>query len=171
MPTPLKAILRSASQVAKQNLTSEFVCPACGERHRLIKWGSYTRYLFDGDDTIKIQRVRCLNRLCPRCTFNVLPHPFVPILRFPLSFLRTLLQLHQQGRTIADLAKRSGKNWAVIRRCLSMARRIEKFIRDQLETILGVSSPCLCPTVCWTRFTQVFSWAFFPKLFRKTPPT
>ncbi len=171
MPTPLKAILRSTSQSAKQILPSEFVCPACGERYRLIKWGSYTRYLFDGDDTIKIQRVRCLNQQCHRCTFNVLPHPLLPILRVPLCFLLALLDMHQQGSTIADLAKRSGKNWPVIRRCLSMARRIQKFFRDQLDTILAVSSPCLCPVVCWTRFTQVFSWAFFPELFRKTPPT
>lgn len=171
MPTPLKAILRSTSQAAKQILPSEFVCPACGERHRLIKWGSYTRYLFDGDDIIKIQRVRCLNQQCHRCTFNVLPHPLLPILQVPLCFLRALLDMHQLGSTIADLAKRSGKSWPVIRRCLSMARRIQKFFRDQLETILGVSSPCLCPAVCWTRFTQVFSWAFFPQRHRKTPPT
>lgn len=171
MPTPLKDILRSAGQVAKQNLTSELICPACGERHRLIKWGFYTRYLFEGEGTTEIQRVRCLNQQCHRCTFNVLPHPFLPILRVPLCFLQALLEMHQEGSTIGELAAQSGKSWPVIRRCLSMARRIQYFLRDQLETILGVSSPCLCPAVCWTRFTRAFSWAFFPELFRKTPPT
>lgn len=171
MPTPLKAILRSASQVAKQNLTSEFVCPACGERHRLIKWGSYTRYLFDGDDTIEIQRVRCLNQQCPRSTFNVLPHPFLPILPVPLCFLTALLDMHQEGSTIAELAVGSGKSWAVIRRCLSMARRIQRFLREMVQTFLGLSSPCLCSATCWPRFTRMFSWAFFPRHHRKTPPT
>jgi hypothetical protein len=171
MPTPLKAILRFTSQVAKQNIAPEFVCPACGERHRLIKWGSYTRYLFDGDDTIEIQRVRCLNQQCPRSTFNVLPHPFLPILRMPLCFLTALLDMHQEGSTISELAARSGKSWAVIRRCLSMARRILRFLHETVQTFLGMSSPCLCPATCWPRFTQMFSWAFFPRCHRKTPPT
>ena len=49
MTTPLKAILRSACCVAKQNLISKVVCPQCGERQLVIKWGRYHRYLFDGD--------------------------------------------------------------------------------------------------------------------------
>jgi hypothetical protein len=171
MPTPLNIILRSASQVAKQKLTSVVGCPFCGERHRLIKWGSYTRYLFDGDQVIKIQRVRCMNRQCPLVTFSLLPHPLLPVLRVPLCFLQALLRLHQKGISIAELAKDSGKSWAVIRRCLKMARRIQYFLRDQVQTILGACSPCLNPAIYWTRFTRMFSWAFFPELHRKTPPT
>jgi hypothetical protein len=171
MPTPLKDILRSASHVAKQNLTSEITCPGCGERQRLIKWGFYTRYLFAGADTIRIQRVRCLNPQCTKCTFNVLPHPLLPILRVPLCFLQALLDMNQKGRTIAEISQHSGKSWPVIRRCLSMARRVQAFLVHQVESIIGLSSACLCPKDCWTRFTHAFSWAFFPKLHRKIPPT
>lgn len=171
MPTPLKAILRSASQVAKQNLTSEIACPACGERHRLIKWGFYTRYLFAGVDTIRIQRVRCLNQQCDRCTFNVLPHPLLPILRVPLCFLQALLNMHQKGFTISELSQHSGKSWPVIRRCLAMARRVQGFLQHQIETITGIRFACLCPKGYWTRFAHAFSWAFFPKLHGKTSPT
>lgn len=171
MPTPLKGILRSANQVAKQKFYSMSGCPSCGERHCLIKWGYYTRYLFDGDELIKIQRVRCLNRQCPLVTFSLLPHPLLPVLRVPLCFLRALLRLHQNGSSIAELAQDSGKSWAVIRRCLKRARRIQCFLRDQVQTILGTCSPCLSPAIYWTRFTRMFSWAFFPELHRKTPPT
>jgi hypothetical protein len=79
--------------------------------------------------------------------------------------------LHQNGSSIAELAQDSGKSWAMIRRCLKMARRIQYFLRDQVQTILGAYSPCLNPANYWTRFTRMFSWAFFPELHRKTPPT
>jgi transposase-like protein len=171
MPTPLKGILRSANQVAKQKLSSVFGCPFCGERQCLVKWGFYTRYLFDGDEAIKIQRVRCLNRQCPLVTFSLLPHPLLPVLRVPLCFLQAILRLHQNGSSIAELAQDSGKSWAVIRRCLKRARRIQCFLRDQVQTTLGTCSPCLNPAIYWTRFTRMFSWAFFPELHRKTPPT
>jgi hypothetical protein len=79
--------------------------------------------------------------------------------------------LHQNGSSIAELAQDSGKSWAMIRRCLKMARRIQYFLRDQVQTILGACFPCLNPAIYWTRFTRMFSWAFFPELHRKTPPT
>ena len=39
MTAPLQAILLSASCIAKQNLISDVVCPQCGERRLVIKWG------------------------------------------------------------------------------------------------------------------------------------
>lgn len=159
MTTPLQAILWSASCIAKQNLISDVVCPQCGERRLVIKWGCYHRYLFDGDETAAIQRFRCLNRHCSRFTFSVLPHPFLPVLRMPLCFLLALLSLHQKGCSIARLARESGKRWAVIRRCLTVACRVKAFLNNEFADI---GSPCLQPTIVWTAFAQRFSWAFFP---------
>jgi len=167
MNSPLKAILLATTQVAKQNMTSEIICPGCGERHRLTKWGFYTRYLFHGDDTIRIQRFRCFNNLCPRLTFSILPHPLLPIVRLPLCFFLTLLSIYQEGCPIAALARRSGKSWPVVRRSLAVARRIHTVLKNELELLL----PCLQPVASWTLFTHVFSWALFPERFKKSPPT
>lgn len=165
MPNPLQAILLFTNHVAKQNLTSEIVCPECGERHRLIKWGFYTRYLFAGDDTIKIQRLRCLNQHCPRITFRRLPHPLLPVVRVPLCFLLTLLSMYQAECPVAELARQSGKSWPVVRRCLAVAGRVQSFLQTEAQTILGMALPCLEPTGSWTAFTQAFSWALFPRRF------
>lgn len=162
MTTPLQAILLSASCVAKQNLISDIICPQCGERQLVIKWGCYRRYLFNDDQTATIQRFRCLNRHCSRYTFSVLPHPFLPVMRVPLCFLLALLSLHQKGCSIARLARKAGKRWAVIQRCLSMASRVKTFLNNEFT---DSGSPCLQPTIIWTAFTQRFSWAFFPNRF------
>jgi hypothetical protein len=171
MPSPLQAILLSAIWIAKQNLISRIVCPQCGERRCLIKWGFYRRYLFAGDDTVMIQRIGCLNRRCPRRTFSVLPHPLLPVLRVPLCFLLTLLTMHQRGCTIAQLVRKSGKSWPVVRRCLAAAGRVQTFLQKEAATILGTASPCLQAAACWTAFTRALSWALFPKRFCKLPPT
>ena len=162
MTTPLQIILCSASCIAKQNLISDIICPQCGERHLVIKWGCYRRYLFAGDETAAIQRFRCLNRHCRRCTFSVLPHPFLPVLRVPLCFLTALLALHQNSCSIARLARAAGKRWAVIRRNLARARNIAAFLEKEFADI---GSPCLQPGTVWTAFSQRFSWAFFPNRF------
>ncbi len=153
MPSPLKAILLATNQVAKQNLTSENLCPGCGERHLLIKWGFYTRYLFHDDDTIRIQRFRCLNSHCSKSTFSILPHPVLPITRLPLCFIMTLLSWHQDGCPVADLARKSGKSWPAIRRSLAIAVKIQAVLKNELEMLL----PCLHPAVSWTVFTHAFS--------------
>ena len=165
MSAPLQAILLSASRVAKQNLTSTVICPGCGERHLVIKWGSYQRYLFDDDEQVPIQRFRCLNRKCSRCTFSVLPHPFLPVVRVPLCFLLAILSFHQKGCSVAQLARKAGKRWTMVRRSLSTARRVRAFLQTEIYTIMGIGSPCLNPGAVWTTFCQRFSWAFFPKRF------
>jgi transposase-like protein len=60
MSSPLYATLLAANQIAKENVLSECVCPSCGERHLLIKWGFYGRYLFCGGEMIRVQRFKCL---------------------------------------------------------------------------------------------------------------
>lgn len=165
MSNPLESILVFTSCVAKQNLTSKIVCPECGERHRLTKWGFYTRYLFHGDDSLQIQRFRCLNGQCPRFTFSILPHPLLPVVRFPLCFMLMLLSMYQKGCSLADLARKSGKSWPLIRRALNMGKRLRSFLENEVRTILGLPSPCLQPAATWTFFAHAFSWTFFPNHF------
>ena len=165
MSNPLESILLFATRIANQNLTSKIVCPECGERHRINKWGFYTRYLFHGDDSIYIQRFRCLNQECPRFTFSILPHPLLPVVRLPLCFFLMLLSMNQEGCSIADLARKSGRNWSVIRRALKLAKRLQSFLQNEVKTILRMSSPCLQPAAVWTVFTHAFSWALFPSRF------
>ena len=161
MPTPLQAILVATNRIAKQNLTSEIICPNCGEHHLLIKWGFYTRYLFHDDDLIRVQRFRCLNRRCPKFTFSILPHPLLPIIRLPLCFIMTLLSQYQDGCSVADLSRKSSKSWSVVRRSLFIGKRIQSVLQKELEFLL----PCLHPAVSWTVFTHAFSWALFPRRF------
>ena len=161
MPNPLQSILLTTNRVAKQNLTPEIICPKCGERHLLIKWGFYTRYLFQNDDTIRVQRFRCLNIRCPRFTFSILPHPILPIVRMPLCLIMTLLSMYQDGCPVADLARKSGKSWSVVRRAIVIAGQIQSVLQNEIELLL----PCLHPAVSWTVFTHAFSWALFPGRF------
>lgn len=161
MPSPLIAILLAANQVAKEKVTSENICPGCGERHLLIKWGFYNRYLFHGQEMIRIQRFRCLNNRCPRRTFSILPHPFLPIVRLPLCFIMSLLAMHQDNCPMAELARQSAKSWSVVRRTLVVAKRIQTVLKTELESLL----PCFDPAASWTVFTHAFSWALFPRRF------
>lgn len=159
MPNPLQIILLATNEIAKQNLNTEIICPRCGERRNLIKWGFYTRYLFHNDDTIRVQRFRCLNTRCPRSTFSILPHPLLPFVRMPLCFIMTLLSLYQKGCSVADLSRKSAKSWAVVRRSLNIAKKIQTVLQNEIDLLL----PCLNPAVSWTLFTHAFSWALFPK--------
>lgn len=161
MSSPLYATLLAANQVAKENVLSECVCPSCGERHLLIKWGFYMRYLFCGGEMIRIQRFKCLNRRCPRTTFSILAYPLLPIVRLPLCVILSFLVLHQEGRSTAEIARESGKSWAVVRRSVVLAKRIKTVLKNEFEQML----PCLHPAVAWTIFTHAFSWAIFPKRF------
>ena len=161
MSDPLVSILLLTSHIAKQNLTSRIFCPECMEKHQVIKWGFYSRYLFHDDDMIQIQRFRCLNGQCSRFTFSVLPHPFLPIVRVPLCFMLMLLSMYRNGHSVADLVRKSGKSWSLIRRAVDMAKQLRSFLQNEVKNILNFPSPCLDPATTWTAFAHVFSWAFF----------
>jgi hypothetical protein len=76
-----------------------------------------------------------------------------------------LLSMHQKGCSIAKLAQKADKSWPVVRRCLSMAGRVHRFLKNEAQTIPGTASVCLQPQASWTAFTHAFSWAFFPQRF------
>lgn len=167
MSAPLKEILVLLSSIAKKGQIAEVLCPKCSERHRVTKYGFYFRYLFTGSEMTAIQRYCCGNRECPRRTFSILPHPFLPILRVPLCFLMTLLEIRgKQGRTVSSLAAVIGSTWSTVRRNLRRAAAVGEWFSREQEVALWGPSPCLDPRLHWTAFTQAFSWAFFPDRFQ-----
>jgi hypothetical protein len=167
MSAPLREILVFLSSIAKEKQIVEILCPKCGERHRVTKYGFYFRYLFTGGEMTAIQRYCCGNRECPRRTFSILPHPFLPILRVSLCFLITLLDVREkEGRTVTRLAAITGSTWSTIRRMLCTAVAVRQWLSREQEVALWRPSPCLNPQLHWTVYTQAFSWAFFPNRFR-----
>lgn len=166
MPTPLEAMLVRLSEVAKEKLDANVLCPSCGERHCFIKHGFYHRYLFTGDETTKIQRYRCLNPSCSRCTFSCLPHPFLPIIRWPLCALMAVLSLLEQpNETIASVGRSCGKSWATIQRAARTAQRLRQWLAQEARAALWGPSLCLGPKQTWPSFTHALSFAFFPGRF------
>jgi hypothetical protein len=166
MSAPLREILVFLSSIAKENQIAEILCPKCGERRRVTKYGFYYRYLFTGNETKAIQRYCCGNRECPRRTFSILPHPFLPILRVSLCFLMMLLEVRErEGRRVSDLAALIGSTWSTVRRMLRRAVAVRKWLSQEQEVALWGPTPCLAPRLHWTAFTQTFSWAFFPNRF------
>ena len=83
MPTLWNSLLSFLSEITSENYTTLICCPHCGNRDSYVKYGFYSRYLFD-DHLTKIQRYRCDNDLCPHTTFSILPHAFLRIHRASL---------------------------------------------------------------------------------------
>jgi hypothetical protein len=166
MSDPLLNMLVCVDEIAKQNLIPEIVCPTCGERHCFIKHGFYLRYQFAGDGMVKIQRYRCLNIDCPRCTFSCLPHPFLPIIRLPLcALLAILAMVENNSATIAAASRAWHRSWASIKRALHIARRLRRFMQAQAHAASWAPSPCLDPARHWGAFSRAFSFAFYPQRF------
>jgi ssDNA-binding Zn-finger/Zn-ribbon topoisomerase 1 len=163
MPDPLWTILVRADEVAKENLTPPVACPACGERDCIIKHGFYQRYTFTGEDLTRIQRFRCLNRRCPRCTFSCLPHPFLPIMRLPLCALWAIVAMvEKDSATIAAVARAWRKTWITAKRALACARRLRRWIAAEAPAAAWAPSPCLNPARQWGTFVRSLSFAFYP---------
>lgn len=157
MPHPWKSILTVLSEITRKNSDFLVFCTHCGNRHTFLKWGFYRRYSFD-DSLINIQRYRCNNDLCPCKTFSILPHAFLPIFRISLCMLMYILKLHEQGDTIAGIARHTGNTWQRIQRWISRALPV----REWLQNEYGGLSPCLLNNRSWSTFTRDFSWAFYP---------
>jgi len=162
----LKTILREADQIAKQIITAAIFCPECGERYRWVKHGFYRRYLFDGEDQIAVQRYRCCNPDCPRCTFSILPYPFLRIVRLPLCVLMLLLERRENGASIARLSRAVAKGKGVVRRALHKAERIRPWLDSEGVVAAWGPDPELSPKEGWTAFIHDFSRVFYPALYR-----
>ena len=158
MPHLWNSLLTVLSEITNKNYDSLVFCPHCGNRNSFVKYGFYSRYLFD-DDLINIQRYRCDNDVCPQKTFSILPHAFLRIARASLCMFMHVLKMHEQGNTIASIARDTDSNWSRIQRWL--AKAIE--IRDWISKEYGKAPPCLSSKKKWAFFMRDFSWAFYPK--------
>lgn len=157
MRHPWNSLITVLSEITRNNYDSIIRCTHCGNREIYVKWGFYSRYLFN-DELVNIQRYRCNNDLCPCKTFSIPPHAFLPIIRTSLCMLMYVLKMHEQGNTIADIVRHTGNNWQRIQRWISKAVSI----REWLQNEYGGLSPCLLKDWPWSTFTRNFSWAFYP---------
>ena len=161
MHHPWNSLISVLSEMTRKNHDSFVCCTHCGNRHTYVKWGFYTRYLFD-DELINIQRYRCDNDLCPQKTFSILPHSFLPLVRASLCMLMYVLKLYEENHTIAYIAQHTGNNWTRTQRWIVKAFSI----RDWLNKEYRNNSPCLAKGKRWSSFTRDFSWAFYPNKVR-----
>jgi transposase-like protein len=105
MPHQLLNIVVDLNEIAKKNQTGPIACHWCNNQDNIIKYGTYQRYDFSGQDRIRIQRLLCKRDQCRR-TFSILPHPFLRFTRFSLCLLTVLLQLIDQQMPIAQICRR-----------------------------------------------------------------
>ncbi|WP_304511927.1 hypothetical protein [Desulfobacula sp.] len=162
MPRTWDSLITVLSEITRKNCVALICCPHCGNRHAYIKWGFYSRYLFN-DELINIQRFRCDNDLCPRKTFSIFPHALLPIIRASLCMLMYVLTMYEQGETIAKIARHTGSNWPRMQRWIKKALSIRNWFRQEYDIR---PSPCLSSGKFWASFTRDFSWAFYPERFR-----
>ena len=155
---PWSSLIAGLSEITRENLNCVVCCTHCGNRHTFVKWGFYSRYLFN-DELINIQRYRCDNDLCPRKTFSILPHAFLPVIRASLCMLIHVLKMYEQGQTIAGIARYTRSNWPRMQRWIAKALSIRDWLRQEWNNTL----PCLSQKQHWGSFTRDFSWAFYPK--------
>lgn len=132
MPTPWNSLLYFLSEITRENYNALICCPHCGNRNLYVKYGFYSRYLFD-NNLIKIQRYRCDNDLCPHKTFSILPHAFLRINRASLCMLMHVLELYEQGNKIASIARDTGSNWSRTQRWIKKAREIKDWLSKEYK--------------------------------------
>jgi len=156
MPQSLAAILTHFQIVANNNVR----CPVCQEQERICKNGHYPRYRFIGNSREMIPRYLCKNPRCPRVSFSILPHPFLPWLRVSLCLLAALGELWTTGHhTIAALARQVNVSWQTMRRWLARALWLRQWRARENDLALAGWRPCADPRRGWTPFTQALSHA------------
>jgi len=161
MPRSWKSLITILSKITRENCESLVFCSHCGNGHNYVKWGFYNRYLFDGELT-NIQRYRCYNDKCQCKTFSILPHAFLRIIRASLCMLMHMLEMYEQGDSIANIAWQTDSNWPKTRRWLTKASKIREWLKQQSAIASWGPSPCFSPDKSWTSFNRDFSWAFYP---------
>jgi len=157
-PSSWLSILQSEENT---NPKADIRCPLCGERLRICRYGHYWRYRFESDDRFAVQRYGCLNPACPRRTFSIPPHPYLPICRIPLCLLMALLINHQSGRySVSRCARWIKRSWNTAKRAVTSASRLVHWFVYESRAGTIALIPCLDHT--WAAFTRAYSYAFFP---------
>jgi len=49
MPRTWDSLITVLSEITRKNCVALVCCPHCGNRHTYIKWGFYSRYLFNDE--------------------------------------------------------------------------------------------------------------------------
>ena len=144
------------------NLQTDFRCPLCNERYRIVRHGHYWRNgVGSTQDRIAVQRYCCGNPDCPRKTFSILPAALLPYCRIPLCMLlKIYARHHAKGLSVNQCARLLSIGWNAARRGLTLARRILDMVRRELTA--GALPPTPSGHGAWQTFIRTFSYAFFP---------
>lgn len=159
MPHTWNLLISILSENATKECKQLIRCPCCGNRERIPKYGFYSRYNFDDQTVVPIQRFRCDNTQCPRRTFSILPHPFLRILRASLCMFQFILSLLASGKSIAAIARMTGQTWPRIQRWIRRAADIRSII--QTEDAFS-PMPCIRPLREWPLFVRDLSHVCYP---------
>ena len=157
-PSSWLSILRSEQNA---NPKADIRCPLCAERLRICRYGYYWRYRFEDDDRFAVQRYGCLNPGCPRRTFSIPPHPYLPICRIPLCLLMAVLIKYRLKKyTVSQCARLLNRSWNTAKRALTSASRLLNWFMHESSAGAIPMIPCLDHT--WPAFTRAYSYVFFP---------
>jgi hypothetical protein len=153
---------------AKKNLQPDIRCPQCNERYRIVRYGRYWRYRYESHERMAVTRYACRNPDCPRRTFSVLPHPYLPLVRMPLCLLLAVYRQHvAEQQAINHLARKLRHGWNTVRRAVCLAGRILQWCGRELCAQAMPLWPCHKDR--WPAFSRAYSYAFLPGLFLARP--
>jgi len=148
----------------RNNLAPDIRCPQCHERWRIVRYGRYWRYRYESHERLAVARYACRNPRCPRRTFSLLPHAYLPWVRTPLCRLLALYQQHvHEGQAINHLARKLRQAWNTLRRAVNLARRILDWCGRELAADALPIWPCHRSR--WPAFCRAYSYAFLPACF------
>jgi transposase-like protein len=163
MPPQMLSILLVLNEIAKQKQTGPIACHWCNNQNNVIKYGTYRRYGFSGQELIKIQRYLCKHDQCRR-TFSILPHPFLRITRLTLCMLTTLMQLLDQQVPVAEICRHLGLTRFVVDGAIRKWRGLLDWIEKEAHAQPAwAPSPCIAPPGHWSDFIRMFAMQFYPK--------
>jgi transposase-like protein len=163
MPPQMLSILLVLNEIAKQKQTGPIACHWCNNQNNFIKYGTYKRYGFSGQELIKIQRYLCKHDQCRR-TFSILPHPFLRVTRLTLCMITTLMQLLDQQIPVAEICRHLGLTRPVVDGAIRKWRSLLDWIEQEAHTQPAWAPfPCIDPPGHWSDFIRMFAMKFYPQ--------
>lgn len=163
MPHPMLSILLNLDAIAKKNQTGPIACHWCNNQDNIIKYGTYKRYTFSGQEQTRVQRYLCKHDQCRR-TFSILPHPFLRITRVTLCMLTCVMQWLDQSTPIAEICRHLGINRSMVYWAIKRGRGVLTWIdREARIDPVWAPSPCIDPPAHWSDFIRMFAMTFYPK--------
>jgi transposase-like protein len=163
MPHPASNILLVLNEIAKEKQTGPIVCHWCNNQVNIVKYGTYKRYDFSGQNQIKVQRYLCKRDQCRR-TFSILPHPFLRITRLTLCMITTLIQLVDRQLSTAEVCRSLGLTRSMVDGAIKKWHGLLDWIDQEAKTKPAwAPSPCINPPGHWSDFIRMFAMKFYPK--------